>query len=223
MLRAPGTTCRLTYDSPVEVLEGDFIRSSGGPCYLVEAVHRVPSERWPDRWLLDCRRLERRRAGRSWRPPPLLVPPKAKEQSMTDEEKLSLSVRLRSAAWAVRAARCEQAVVDQGILMERLTKAAEERRFLQVVGPIPEGSIVLLVGWPLGDGEEERIKAVDLLGRTLREIAGHGRFCILHNEVPTGALRVFEANMTAEEIERRLRVPEDRCEEMAALAAEDSQ
>lgn len=53
MNREPGTTCKLYYDTPVEVIEGDFIRTRRGSCYRVDrAVRRG------HRWYLDVTRLE---------------------------------------------------------------------------------------------------------------------------------------------------------------------
>jgi hypothetical protein len=54
----PGTRCRLYYDCGVPgPVEGDFIRTTAGSCYLIERARR--SRTRPERVHLDVIRLDR--------------------------------------------------------------------------------------------------------------------------------------------------------------------
>lgn len=52
-----GTPCGLSYDHPGVVAPGDVVRSEAGACWLVLGARRVQG-RYPDRWSLDCVRLD---------------------------------------------------------------------------------------------------------------------------------------------------------------------
>lgn len=64
MRGVPGTSCRITYDYRAPhhpefdpPVEGDFLRTEAGSCYLIDEVRRSP--KYPTtRVILTCTRLE---------------------------------------------------------------------------------------------------------------------------------------------------------------------
>ena len=52
-----GTHCKLYYDSPRDVQEGDVVRTSAGSCYRIVGVRRQHRGKHAGRWHLDCVRI----------------------------------------------------------------------------------------------------------------------------------------------------------------------
>lgn len=52
-MKAAGQTCRLTYQTAVEVAAGDAIVTGTGRAYLVTAARRMRSK-LPGMWMLEC-------------------------------------------------------------------------------------------------------------------------------------------------------------------------
>ena len=52
-----GTHCKLHYDSPRGVREGDVVRTEAGSCYRVAGVRRQEQGKHAGRWHLGCVRI----------------------------------------------------------------------------------------------------------------------------------------------------------------------